>query len=105
MIAGSIIIEQVFSIPGLGRILLTSISNRDYPVVMAVIVCIAVLVLVVNMAVDLIYGLIDPRITAEQGEGMKNVRKNYNLILGGAITAVMLLPVSYTHLDVYKRQV
>lgn len=65
MIAGSIIIEQVFSIPGLGRILLTSISNRDYPVVMAVIVCIAVLVLVVNMAVDLIYGLIDPRITAE----------------------------------------
>lgn len=65
MIAGSIIIEQIFSIPGLGRILLTSISNRDYPVVMAVIVCIAVLVLVVNMAVDLIYGLIDPRITAE----------------------------------------
>lgn len=65
MIAGSIIIEQVFSIPGLGRILLTSISNRDYPVVMAVIVCIAVLVLVVNMAVDLIYGWIDPRITVE----------------------------------------
>ena len=65
MIAGSIIIEQVFSIPGLGRILLTSISNRDYPVVMAVIVCIAVLVLVVNMLVDIIYGLVDPRITAE----------------------------------------
>lgn len=66
MIAGSIIIEQVFSIPGLGRILLTSISNRDYPVVMAVIVCIAVLVLVVNMLVDLIYGWIDPRISVEE---------------------------------------
>lgn len=65
MIAGSIIIEQVFSIPGLGRILLTSISNRDYPVVMAVIVCIALLVLVVNMLVDIIYGLVDPRITVE----------------------------------------
>lgn len=65
MIAGSIIIEQVFSIPGLGRILLTSISNRDYPVVMAVIVCIATLVLVVNMVVDLIYGLVDPRISVE----------------------------------------
>lgn len=63
MIAGSIIIEQVFSIPGMGRILLTSISNRDYPVVMAVIVCIAVLVLVVNTLVDLIYGWIDPRIS------------------------------------------
>lgn len=65
MIAGSIIIEQVFSIPGLGRILLTSISNRDYPVVMAIIVCIGMLVLVVNMVVDMIYGLIDPRITVE----------------------------------------
>ncbi len=65
MIAGSIIIEQVFSIPGLGRILLTSISNRDYPVVMAVIVCIAMLVLVVNMIVDIIYGLVDPRISVE----------------------------------------
>ena len=65
MIAGSIIIEQVFSIPGLGRILLTSISNRDYPVVMAVIVCIAMLVLVVNTLVDIIYGLVDPRISVE----------------------------------------
>lgn len=65
MIAGSIIIEQVFSIPGLGRILLTSISNRDYPVVMAIIVIIALMVLIVNMIVDLIYGLIDPRISVE----------------------------------------
>ena len=65
MIAGSIIIEQVFGIPGLGRILLTSISNRDYPVVMAVIVCIAALVLVVNMVVDVIYGQVDPRISVE----------------------------------------
>lgn len=65
MIAGSIIIEQVFSIPGLGRILLTSISNRDYPVVMAVIVCISLLVLLVNMIVDVIYGLIDPRISVK----------------------------------------
>ena len=65
MIAGSLIIEQVFGIPGLGRILLSAISNRDYPVVMAVIVCIAVLVLLVNMAVDIIYGLVDPRITVE----------------------------------------
>lgn len=62
MIAGSIIIEQVFSIPGLGRILLTSISNRDYPVVQAVIVCIAVFVNLINFAVDMLYQAIDPRI-------------------------------------------
>lgn len=63
MIAGSIIIEQVFLIPGLGRILLSSIGNRDYPVVMAIIVLVAFMVLLVNIIVDIIYGLIDPRIT------------------------------------------
>lgn len=65
MIAGSIVIEQVFSVPGLGRILLTSISNRDYPVVMAIIVIIAMTVLVVNMLVDIIYSIVDPRISLE----------------------------------------
>lgn len=65
MIAGSIIVEQVFSIPGLGRILMTSISGRDYPVVQAIIVWIAVLVLVVNLLVDLVYQWIDPRIRME----------------------------------------
>lgn len=65
MVAGSIIIEQVFNIPGLGRILLTSISNRDYPVVQAIIVCIAFLVIFVNFLVDIIYKMIDPRITMD----------------------------------------
>ena len=65
MIAGSIIIEQVFNIPGLGRILLTSIQNRDYPVVEAIIICIAFLVIVINLLVDFIYRKVDPRITLE----------------------------------------
>lgn len=65
MVAGSIIIEQVFNIPGLGRILLTSISNRDYPVVQAIIVCIAFLVIFINFLVDIIYKMIDPRITMD----------------------------------------
>lgn len=62
MLAGSIIVEQVFKIPGLGRILLTSISNRDYPVVQAVIVLIAVWVIVINCAVDVLYKAVDSRI-------------------------------------------
>lgn len=65
MIAGSIIVEQVFSVPGLGRILLTSISNRDYPVVMAIIVIISVMVLLINMLVDILYSVLDPRISIE----------------------------------------
>ncbi|MCR5799251.1 MAG: ABC transporter permease [Lachnospiraceae bacterium] len=62
IVAGSIIIEQVFGIPGLGRILLTSIQNRDYPVVLAVIMLIALMVVVTNLAVDVIYKIVDPRI-------------------------------------------
>ena len=62
MLVGSIVIEQVFNIPGIGRILLTSISYRDYPVVEAVIVLIAFVVVAVNFGVDIIYGIIDPRI-------------------------------------------
>ncbi len=62
MLAGSIIVEQVFKIPGLGRILLTSISNRDYPVVQAVIVLVAAWMIIINCTVDIIYRLVDPRI-------------------------------------------
>ncbi len=61
MIAGSIVIEQVFGIPGMGRILLTSIQNRDYPVAEAIIVYIAVLVIVSNLLVDALYRIVDPR--------------------------------------------
>ena len=62
MIANSIVIEQVFGIPGLGRTLISSISKRDYPVVEAVIVLIAVVILVVNVLVDLLYRKLDKRI-------------------------------------------
>lgn len=63
---GSIIIEQVFNIPGLGRILLTSISNRDFPVVMAIIVLLAFAVITINLLVDIVYHLIDPRIRTDK---------------------------------------
>ncbi len=62
MVAGSIVVEQVFSIPGVSRILLTSISNRDYPVVEAIIMGIAIIVIGLNLLVDIIYRIIDPRI-------------------------------------------
>ncbi len=62
MVAGSIVVEQVFSIPGISRILLTSISNRDYPVVEAIIMGIAIIVIGLNLLVDIIYRIIDPRI-------------------------------------------
>lgn len=68
IMASSMILEQVFTAPGIGTLLVQSISNRDYPVVQAVIVLIAGLVVVVNFLVDLLYGVIDPRINM-RGEG------------------------------------
>lgn len=62
LVAGSIIIEQVFGIPGLGRILLTSIQNRDYPVVIAIIMLVAVMVILTNLMVDILYKIVDPRV-------------------------------------------
>jgi len=62
MITNSIVVEQVFGIPGIGRTLITSISNRDYPVVQALIVLIAVVILVMNTVVDLLYQKLDKRI-------------------------------------------
>ena len=62
IIAGSIIVEQVFRVPGLGRILLTSISGRDYPVVEAIILLLATAVVVSNLVVDLLYKKFYPRI-------------------------------------------
>ena len=62
IMTGSIIIEQVFTIPGVGRLLLASISNRDFPVVQAIVVILAAWIVVVNFVADLLYQLVDPRI-------------------------------------------
>lgn len=62
IMANTIIMEQVFTIPGMGSLLITSISNRDYPVVQGIIVLIAAMVVLVNFAVDVLYAKIDPRI-------------------------------------------
>ncbi|MGZ8798008.1 MAG: ABC transporter permease, partial [Thermoanaerobaculia bacterium] len=65
LLTGAIITEQIFSWPGLGRLLLTSISQRDYPQVQASILVIAITYIMVNFISDLLYGVVDPRIKLE----------------------------------------
>ena len=62
IVAGSIIVEQVFALPGLGRLLLASIGNRDYPVVQCIVVIIAFIVVFMNYLADVVTQYIDPRI-------------------------------------------
>ncbi|PSP87661.1 peptide ABC transporter permease [Halobacteriales archaeon QS_4_66_20] len=63
IISGSVIIEIVFAWPGLGRLLVDSVLRRDYPVVQAIVLVYSCLVLVANLAVDVSYTYLDPRIT------------------------------------------
>ncbi|AUS95297.1 peptide ABC transporter permease [Clostridium thermosuccinogenes] len=62
ILAGTILVEQVFNLPGLGRLLVSSIANRDYAVVQAIVLYIVTVVIIINFLVDLIYQWIDPRV-------------------------------------------
>jgi peptide/nickel transport system permease protein len=65
LMAGSIILESVFYLPGLGRLALGAISARDLPVVQGVVLFVASGIVVINAAVDMLYGVLDPRIRYE----------------------------------------
>ncbi len=62
LFGGAVIVEQVFSWPGLGLMTMSAIISRDYPVIMGVCLLSAVVVLVSNLVTDILYALADPRI-------------------------------------------
>lgn len=62
LIGGAVVTEQIFAWPGIGSLMITAITSRDYPVIMGVAVLICVTVLVANLVLDLIYAALDPRI-------------------------------------------
>ncbi|MFN8484971.1 MAG: ABC transporter permease [Anaerolineae bacterium] len=63
LVGGAVVVETVFAIPGMGQLLVQSITGRDYPVVQAIVVISAALVIIVNLFVDLSYSFLDPRVT------------------------------------------
>lgn len=62
LLTGSAVVESIFTIPGVGRFFVIGALNRDYPLVMATVVLVAVFVIVFNLLVDIAYGLLDPRV-------------------------------------------
>lgn len=62
VVAGTIIVEQVFSLPGIGQLLITSISYRDFPLVQGIVMYITFIVVLINFLVDVLYSVLDPRI-------------------------------------------
>jgi len=68
VITGSFIVEQIFAIPGLGKYFVTSITNRDYTVIMGTTVFYSIILLLAVLLVDILYGFIDPRIKLKGGK-------------------------------------
>lgn len=66
MVGGALVAEIIFSYPGLGTTLLAAITGRDYPVISGCTLIITIMVLIANLAVEILYGFIDPRVKAEQ---------------------------------------
>ncbi len=66
-LCGGLVVEKVFSIPGLGRYFIQSIQNRDYPLIMGTTIFLAAFIIIMNLVVDLAYKLVDPRINLSKG--------------------------------------
>ena len=62
LLGGAVVVEEIFSVPGVGRLLLNAIVQRDYALVQGAVLVIAILFVVLNIMVDLLYGYLDPRI-------------------------------------------
>lgn len=65
MLAGSVLVENVFAYPGMGRLLYQALVARDYPLMLGILIFVSVAVILANLATDLVYGKIDPRIRVE----------------------------------------
>jgi peptide/nickel transport system permease protein len=62
LLGGALISETIFSLPGVGRLFITSIASRDYPIIQAAVLFMILAVLLVNLVVDMLYAALDPRI-------------------------------------------
>lgn len=65
IVTGSLVVEQIFAVPGIGRAFVSSITGRDYPLIMGTTIVLAVLIVIMNLVSDILYKVVDPRITLE----------------------------------------
>ena len=65
IVTGSLVVEQIFAVPGIGRAFVSSISSRDYPMIMGTTIVLAVLIVAMNLISDVLYKTVDPRINLQ----------------------------------------
>lgn len=71
LVSGSVVVETIFNMNGLGSLMMTAINNKDYPVIEGVVLVLAALICIINLITDLVYGFVDPRIMAQYTSGKK----------------------------------
>ena len=72
LIGGAVLTETIFSIPGIGRLMVQALKNRDYPVILGCVLFISVMFCLVNLVIDVIYAFLDPKIKAQYSRGRKS---------------------------------
>jgi ABC-type dipeptide/oligopeptide/nickel transport system permease component len=65
LVTGSFVVEYMFAIPGMGKYFITAVTDRDYPLIMGVTLTYSALIVAANIVVDLLYGILDPRVSVE----------------------------------------
>ena len=76
LLGGAVVTEAVFAYPGLGCLVVTSIQNRDYPVVQGALMLVVLIFLLTSIVVDLSYAYLDPRVTLRRGRGLSRLLRN-----------------------------
>ena len=62
LLSGAAVVETVFNIPGIGQLIVNSVSKRDYPMIQGIVLVISLIYIVINLIIDILYGIVDPRI-------------------------------------------
>ncbi len=75
LVSGSVIVETIFNMPGMGSLMMTAINNKDYPVIEGCVLVLAFLICIINLITDIAYGIADPRIMAQYTGGKKKRAK------------------------------
>ena len=63
IVTGSLVVEQIFAVPGIGKAFVNSITGRDYPMIMGTTIILATLIVIMNLLTDILYKVVDPRIS------------------------------------------
>jgi ABC-type dipeptide/oligopeptide/nickel transport system permease subunit len=102
ILGGSIVIEQVFTLPGLGRLLINAISTRDLPLVQGMVLYIAFIIVIINFLIDIVYTVIDPRIRLAHEDSMdkRSINLRIGIVLISLLFSMMIVSLFYTPFSV-----